>query len=243
MKETVIWATGGAHFFWSQTPPPLPFEYRFAHPQPPPVLVSLRVEASAGAKQPDLGTCRQQQAPRCMCFFKLPWPGRLSRCPAIATPLSTETPPQSPPRTFPCSHPGKGCIRRKGASGVALEAVRQAVGGGFQSGWGRLLSATNAIEAGTWRQGDNGWAQAGRAGGVPPPPSNASLLTHYGPRGVSTAAFCRHLFVSYLSPIHYNSLTHILEDGAFEEEPAYVRRGLIRRSRVGPAMVDHVRVL
>ena len=38
------------------------------------------------------------------------------------------------------------------------EAVRQAVGGGCQSGWGRLLSVTNAIEAGTWRQGDSGWA-------------------------------------------------------------------------------------
>ena len=32
-----------------------------------------------------------------------------------------------------------------------LEDVVEAVGG-------RLLSVTNAIEAGTWRQGDNGWA-------------------------------------------------------------------------------------
>ena len=32
------------------------------------------------------------------------------------------------------------------------------VGGGYQSGWGRLLSVTNADEAGTWRQGDSGWA-------------------------------------------------------------------------------------
>ena len=48
----------------------------------------------------------------------------------------------------------QGCIRRDGAS----EAVRQAVGGGCQSGWGRLLSVTNAIEAGTCRQGDSGWA-------------------------------------------------------------------------------------
>ena len=38
------------------------------------------------------------------------------------------------------------------------EAVRQAVGGGCQSGWVRLLSVTNAVEAGTWRQGDSGWA-------------------------------------------------------------------------------------
>ena len=32
-----------------------------------------------------------------------------------------------------------------------LEEVAKAVGG-------RLLSGTNAIEAGTWRQGDSGWA-------------------------------------------------------------------------------------
>ena len=51
-------------------------------------------------------------------------------------------------------------------------AIRQAVGGGCQSGWGLLLSDTKAIEAGTWRQGDTGWAYAGRpegGGGLPPP--------------------------------------------------------------------------
>ena len=42
---------------------------------------------------------------------------------------------------------GQGCIRREGASEAAPEAVRQAVGGGGQSGWGRLLAVTNAIEA------------------------------------------------------------------------------------------------
>ena len=46
----------------------------------------------------------------------------------------------------------------EGASEAAPEAVRVAVGGGCRSGWGRLLSVTNAIEAGTWRQGDGGWA-------------------------------------------------------------------------------------
>ena len=54
--------------------------------------------------------------------------------------------------------PAQVCIRRGGASKVVSEAVRQAVGGCFQSGWRRLLSVTNAIEAGTWRQGDIGWA-------------------------------------------------------------------------------------
>ena len=52
----------------------------------------------------------------------------------------------------------RGCIRREGTSQVVPEAVRQAVGGGRQSGWGRLLSVTNAVEPGTCRQGDNGWA-------------------------------------------------------------------------------------
>ena len=53
----------------------------------------------------------------------------------------------------------QGCIRTERASEVAPEAVRQAVGGGCRSGWGRLLSVTNAIEPGTWRQGDSGWAR------------------------------------------------------------------------------------
>ena len=35
--------------------------------------------------------------------------------------------------------PPNGCIGREGASEAAPEAVRQAVGGGCQSGWGRLL--------------------------------------------------------------------------------------------------------
>ena len=74
--------------------------------------------------------------------------------------------------TFPPLPPRPRCIRRGGTSEAAPEAVRQAVGGGCQSGRGRLLSVTNAAEAGTWRQGDSGWAYAGRlegAGGVPPP--------------------------------------------------------------------------
>ena len=52
----------------------------------------------------------------------------------------------------------EGHIRRDGVSKAVPEAVGHAVGGGCQSGWGRLLSVTNAIEAGTWRQGDIGWA-------------------------------------------------------------------------------------
>ena len=72
----------------------------------------------------------------------------------------------------------QGCIRREGTSEAAPEAVRQAVGGGCQSGWGRLLSVTDAIEAGTWRQGDRHRLGALDGGwGVPSPPSNASLPT------------------------------------------------------------------
>ena len=65
---------------------------------------------------------------------------------------------------------GQGCNRTEGAQrrlGRRLEGV-------CQSGWGRLLSVTNAVEAGTWRQGDSGWAYAGRpgkGGGTPPPPA------------------------------------------------------------------------
>ena len=53
---------------------------------------------------------------------------------------------------------GQGCIRREGTSEVALELVRQAVGGGCESGWGWFLSVANTIEAGTSRWGDSGWA-------------------------------------------------------------------------------------
>ena len=48
---------------------------------------------------------------------------------------------------------------------MAPEAVRQALGGVCQSGWVRLLSIMNAVEAGIWCQGDSGWALAGRPGG------------------------------------------------------------------------------
>ena len=55
--------------------------------------------------------------------------------------------------------------------------VGQAVGGDYQSGWGRLLSVTNAVGAGTCGQGEElgiGWGP-GRGRGYLPPPSNASL--------------------------------------------------------------------
>ena len=73
----------------------------------------------------------------------------------------------SPRMGSPCA---QGCIRREGTAETAPEAVRQAVGRVCQSGWGRLLSVTNAIEAGTWRHGDSGWAEAGRPGGGGGPP-------------------------------------------------------------------------
>ena len=63
----------------------------------------------------------------------------------------------------------QGCIRRERASEAAPEAVRQAVGGGCRSGWGRLLSVlsvTNAVEAGTWRHGDRAGQRLGALEGV-----------------------------------------------------------------------------
>ena len=63
---------------------------------------------------------------------------------------------------------GQGCIRREGTSEAAPEAVRQAVGGGCQSGWGRLLSVTNAIEAGSCRPGAVAGHRLGALEGLPP---------------------------------------------------------------------------
>ena len=74
--------------------------------------------------------------------------------PNATTPNPKEPSHPSPPSPLPtpwagvqsCTEPPhQGCIRREGTSQAAPEAVRQAVGGGCQSGWGRLLSVTNAI--------------------------------------------------------------------------------------------------
>ena len=56
-------------------------------------------------------------------------------------------PPQIPPTPGDALE-GKGPQRRLDRR---LEEVAKA------GGWGRLLSVTNAIEAGTWRQGGSGW--------------------------------------------------------------------------------------
>ena len=64
---------------------------------------------------------------------------------------------QAPPAAVWCVAQGRGggrgCIRREEASEAVPEAVWQAVGGGCRSGWGRLQSVTNAVEAGTCSQG------------------------------------------------------------------------------------------
>ena len=64
----------------------------------------------------------------------------------------------------------QGCIRREGTPAGARESVRQAIGGGCQSGWGRLLPVTNAVWAGIGRMGDSGWAGRPGGGGDAPPP-------------------------------------------------------------------------
>ena len=91
------------------------------------------------------------------------------------------------------------CFRREGASEAAPEAVRQAVGGGCQSGWGRLLSVTNATEAGTCRSGTVaghrlGALEGGMGGGGTSPSSNAPLLPPpYGPGAARPAAISANL--------------------------------------------------
>ena len=74
-----------------------------------------------------------------------------NRLPSLPLTVSLPNDEGAPP-------PPQGCLRRERSSEAAPEAVRQVVGGGCQSGLGRLLLVTNAIEAGTWRQGDSGWA-------------------------------------------------------------------------------------
>ena len=101
---------------------------------------------------------------KCAPCYVLPRNDQLSADRLVGKTTSIADPPQSVPLSTAereCAPPNayiQGCIRREGTSEAALEAVRQAVGGGCQGSWGRLLSVTNVIEAGTWRQGDSGWA-------------------------------------------------------------------------------------
>ena len=84
----------------------------------------------------------------------------------------------------------QGCIRREGTSEAETEAVKQAAGGGWQSGWGRLLSVTNAIEPGNRREGTvaghRPGALEGEGGGTSPHPSNTSLGWTHSPPHPST---------------------------------------------------------
>ena len=96
--------------------------------------------------------------------------------------------------------PAPGMLGRAGAREEVPKAVRQAVGGGCQSGWRRLLAVTNAIEVGTCCQGDSGWAWGG-GGSLP---SNASLpappSTHH--RRYVTHPPCRCIVYRGRSRVH-----------------------------------------
>ena len=115
-------------------------------------------------------------------------------CPHSPRPQRVLTHSAHSPILYP-PPPPQGRILRAGTSEMAAEAVGQAVGGVCQSGWGPLLSVTNAVEAGTWRQGDSGWALAGRLGGsggggclppfqcisAPSPPCSLGILCSSSP--------------------------------------------------------------
>ena len=95
---------------------------------------------------------------------------------------------------------GQGCTRRPRTSAEAQAGVRQAVGGGCRSGWGRLLSVTNAIEAGAWRSWGQ-WLGVGLAPGAPPPPLFCSCI----PRVTAClrrfrCSACRHTHAGVRSP-------------------------------------------
>ena len=59
-------------------------------------------------------------------------------------------------------HHRHGRTQRNGGGVVGKHQKGSDLSGGPRGGWRRLpkrfLSVTNAVEAGTWRQGDNGWA-------------------------------------------------------------------------------------
>ena len=93
-------------------------------------------------------------------------------------PVTSCPPPASIPSSLPLPHCSlflpprpQACSRREGTSEAAPEAVTQAVGGGCQSGWGQLLSVTNAVEVGTCRWGTVAGHRLGplEGGGYLPP--------------------------------------------------------------------------
>ena len=120
-------------------PPPPPSSDTEALCQIPPVPPPFVVSGKRRLYSPDLGILT-------MLRMKL----GIQKCPQV--------PEKNPHPTLsgPAWGFGQGCIRRGRASEAVPEAVRQAVGEGCQSGCGRLLSVTNATEAGTCRQGDSG---------------------------------------------------------------------------------------
>ena len=87
--------------------------------------------------------------------------------------LATSLEPPPPPLASPSAAQGR--IRREGASEVAPEAVRQAVGGGCQSGWGRLLSVSNALKLALGVRGTVAWRRLGALEPPPPPPPTHPL--------------------------------------------------------------------
>ena len=91
-----------------------------------------------------------RREPHRLCAAAAPVPVPLTLCP----PEGSEGLARAMPYGAPGPRPGHHVPTRSHAP----EAVRQAVGGGCRSGWGRLLSVTNATQAGIWRQGDSGWA-------------------------------------------------------------------------------------
>ena len=72
--------------------------------------------------------------------------------------------------------PGQGCFRREGTSEAATEAVRQAVGGRFQGGYCRLQISLKLALAVRETVAGHRLGSLERGGGVPHPPSNASLF-------------------------------------------------------------------
>ena len=137
-------------------------------------------------------------------------------------------------------------MHQKGSIKGGPVAVRQAVGGGCQSSWGRLLSVTNAIEAGAWRQGDGSWCAPWRDSGGTPPPflhSNTPLGAHGGTgEPVRRVPYRRRLRLEtgdheagdHRQPLH-ELLRHVLRAGGHPLAQALPGHGVLQDVRgAGP---------
>ena len=159
-QTAILFGVRNAAVRWALPPPPhAPRTGGYPRPSPPASGASLSSMQSRAPQRE--ATCRRVAPDDCRSAVSQ----RGRRSAESTRPLRCVRPGTDPTASHRrhCLGPNgvtgpRDALEGKGTSEVAPEVVRQAVGGGCRSGWGRLVSVTNVTEVGTCRQGDSGWA-------------------------------------------------------------------------------------